>query len=222
MLWVNDVEFSKHFSYSTRVVSCSPVEFVDRLWERMGKPSLVPSAEPERVVHETAPLFNVDIAPGAVFISYAHENASDAMRLREELETGGVNNCVEVWLDKRDGARATIADGLKAGELYEKKIRRSIEVCSCFVPILSKQAAAREEGFFRREWDWAVYRARGFATEVPFILPVAVDDVSLDAPGIDDWFKQLNWTRYQDGTPIGPLKQQLVQLQRNYRARLRT
>jgi TIR domain/SIR2-like domain len=215
--------FLKHFSYSTRVVPCSPVEFVDRLWERMDKPSLVPSVEPdpEPVVPETAAPLDTDISPGAVFISYASENARAAMRLREELETGGANNRVEVWLDKRAGTRPTHADGLKPGEYYEKKIQRSIGVCSCFIPILSRQAAGRPEGFFRREWDWAVDRARGIAAEVPFILPVAIDDVPYHAQGIHDWFNKLHWTRYQEGASIGPLKQQLVQLQRHYHMRLR-
>src|SRR5438477_12900402 len=96
----------------------------------------------------------------AVFLSYASQDAEAARRICEALRSGGV----EVWFDA-DG-------GLEHGDEWDAKIRRQIKECVLFIPVISANTQAREEGYFRIEWDLAGERARGIASGVPFILPV--------------------------------------------------
>ncbi|MES2570417.1 MAG: hypothetical protein V4710_10240, partial [Verrucomicrobiota bacterium] len=48
--------------------------------------------------------------------------------------------------------------------------------CSLFIPLLSRNTDARTEGYFRREWNYALDREKGIFSGKPFIVPVIVDD----------------------------------------------
>jgi len=43
------------------------------------------------------------------------------------------------------------------------------------MPIISASTQAREEGYFRREWNLAVGRTRDMADDAAFLLPVVID-----------------------------------------------
>ena len=87
-----------------------------------------------------------------------------ARRICDSLRSGGV----DVWFDA-DG-------GLEHGDEWDAKIRRQIKECVLFIPVISASTQAREEGYFRLEWDLAAERARTIASGVPFILPIVIDD----------------------------------------------
>jgi len=50
---------------------------------------------------------------------------------------------LEVWFDKGE---------LRGGEAWDASIRKQVKGCQLFLPIISANTQAREEGYFRREW----------------------------------------------------------------------
>jgi hypothetical protein len=113
-----------------------------------------------------------EMADGAIFVSYARTNpdrtpskdAAFAQDLKRELEKEGL----DVWLDTHGG--------LSAGDYWEQRIRRNVNRCVLFLPCLSRTTELRAEGFFRREWDWAIRRNSTFTgSNRPFIIPLALD-----------------------------------------------
>jgi TolB-like protein/Tfp pilus assembly protein PilF len=137
---------------------------------------------------------------GAVFISYASQDAEAARRICEALRSGGV----EVWFDQEGG--------LEHGDAWDAKIRTQIRECVLFVPIVSANTEARHEGYFRIEWELAADRAMGIAQGIPFILPVAVDETrELDAL-VPDRFRKVQWTRLPGGTVTPEVRARLLKL----------
>ena len=79
---------------------------------------------------------------GAVFLSYASEDLSAAERIASALRAAGV----EVWFDKSE---------LRGGDAWDRSIRKQIKACALFIPIISRHAHDRIEGYFRLEWKLA-------------------------------------------------------------------
>ncbi len=81
-------------------------------------------------------------------------------------------------------------------------MRRSasqIKECALFVPVISANTQAREEGYFRREWNLAVSRTLDMADDKAFLLPVVIDatlDVSARVP---EKFREVQWTHLPAG-----------------------
>ena len=80
-----------------------------------------------------------------VFLSYASQDAEPASRICDALRAAGV----DVWFDQ---------SALRGGDAWDVSIRRQIKECALFVPIISANTQAREEGYFRREWNLACNR----------------------------------------------------------------
>src|ERR1700730_17989370 len=99
---------------------------------------------------------------GAVFLSYASQDADAAQRICAALRAAGI----EVWFDQSE---------LRGGEAWDRQIRKQIHDCALFVPVISAHSDARREGYFRREWKLAADRTADMAEDVPFLLPVVVD-----------------------------------------------
>jgi TIR domain len=76
---------------------------------------------------------------GAVFVSYASQDAKAAQRICEALRAAGI----EVWFDKSE---------LRGGDAWDRQIRKQIHDCALFMPIISAHSQERLEGYFRREW----------------------------------------------------------------------
>src|ERR1700748_3404014 len=100
----------------------------------------------------------------SVFLSYASPDAIAAAVLCTALRAAGI----EVWFDQSD---------LRGGDVWDQDIRRHIRDCALFVPLISRNASARGEGYFRLEWKLAVDRSHLMAPDQPFIVPVVVDDI---------------------------------------------
>src|SRR5579862_8349226 len=101
-------------------------------------------------------------ASRAVFLSYASQDAEAARRIGETLRAAGI----EVWLDQSE---------LRGGDVWDQKIRREIQDCSLFVPVISANTASRHEGYFRLEWDLADQRTHMIARSRVFAVPVCLD-----------------------------------------------
>jgi len=125
--------------------------------------------------------------PGAVFLSYASQDADGVRRLCETLRAAGV----EVWFDQEGG--------LEHGDEWDAKIRRQIKECVLFVPVISTTTQGRPEGYFRLEWELAAERAMSIASGVPFILPVVIDATREPDALVPDRFRKVQWMRLPGG-----------------------
>lgn len=129
------------------------------------------------------PTNSMDAAsPNAVFLSYAREDTAAVKAIAEALRAQGV----EVWFDQNE---------LRGGDAWDDKIRGQIKACALFLPIISANTNARLEGYFRREWKQAVERTHDMADELPFLLPVVVDDTSELAAKVPERFRRSQWMR---------------------------
>jgi TIR domain-containing protein len=81
-----------------------------------------------------------------VFLSYASQDAEAAQHLCEALRNAGV----EVWFDQSE---------LRGGDTWDASIRKQIKNCALFIPVISRNTHARDEGYFRLEWRLAVDRS---------------------------------------------------------------
>jgi len=176
------MHFLQQVSVRTRVYRGAE-KFVDELhrrWTARHKPAdVIPLAQrflpPER-----------DMPDNAVFISYAREDLAAVQRLRAALEANGIRT----WFD---------LDRLEGGDDYDRKIQRNIARCSYFIPVVSSTTERRLEGYFRREWSYAIDRARNIAEGALFIVPVCIDDTDPIRAHVPDKFKALHVTRLPGG-----------------------
>ncbi len=124
----------------------------------------------------------------AIFLSYASEDAEVALRFCEALRAAGFT----VWFDKEE---------LRGGESWDSSIRRQIKACHLFLAIVSAQTQAREEGYFRREWNLAVHRTLDMAEDRPFLLPVVIDSTTQAEARVPEKFLDVQWIAAPDGVP---------------------
>lgn len=163
------------------------VEFVDELWRRWREihpEGQKASAGASVSIQEDRPT----VPGGAIFLSYASEDRAMVLELKEHLEQAGL----EVWFDQRR---------LEAGDVYEHKIRRNIATCSFFFPCISRASANRLEGYYRKEWHWAIERSRRFEASFPFIQPIVLDDTPYGVDGIPSEFSSRHWQVFPGGVP---------------------
>jgi TolB-like protein/Flp pilus assembly protein TadD len=131
---------------------------------------------------------------GAVFLSYASQDVEAARRICEALQAAGI----EVWLDQSE---------LRGGDAWDRKIRDQIRHCALFIPLISVHSQARLEGYFRREWKFAVERKRDIADELAFLLPVVIDETPERGAAVPEGFHEVQWTRL----PGGAVSQEFIQ-----------
>ncbi len=136
---------------------------------------------------------------GAVFLSYASQDAEAAKRIAEALRAAGV----EVWFDQNE---------LRGGDAWDQKIRRQIKECALFVPVISPNTNARAEGYFRLEWKLAVDRSHLLADDHPFLFPVVVGDVNDATARVPDKFREVQWTRLRLDESPGELAARIGRL----------
>lgn len=179
------VSFLQQVSVRTRIY-VGAERFVHELHDRLAarrKPAAASatSAGPTRFLPPTR-----EMPDNAVFISYAREDLPAVQQLKAGLEAAGITT----WFDM---------DRLESGDDYDRKIQRNIARCSFFIPIVSATTQRRHEAYFRREWSYAIDRARNMADGALFILPVTIDPTSAGEAFVPDKFKALHFTHLQDG-----------------------
>ena len=136
---------------------------------------------------------------GAVFLSYAREDAAEARRIAEALRAAGL----EVWFDEKE---------LRGGDEWDAHIRQNIRECALFMPIISAQTQARAEGYFRREWKQADHRTEDMGRRRAFLVPVCVDDTKDGDADVPDSFLRVQWTRLPGGLPTPAFVEQVKKL----------
>jgi TolB-like protein/Flp pilus assembly protein TadD len=147
----------------------------------------------------SAPESSIDPHSGAVFISYASQDASAAERLVSALRAAGI----DVWFDRSE---------LRGGEAWDRQIRRQIHDCTLFIPIISAHTDARSEGYFRREWRLAVERMQDIADDACFLIPVVIDGTPDAIARVPDRFREVQWTRMPEGATPAAFTERIVRL----------
>ena len=127
---------------------------------------------------------------GAVFLSYASQDAQPARKICDALRTAGI----QVWFDQSE---------LRGGDAWDQKIRQQIHDCALFIPIISSNTASRHEGYFRLEWDLADQRTHMIARNRAFLVPVCLDATPDAGADVPESFQRVPWTRLPGGeTPL--------------------
>ena len=135
----------------------------------------------------------------AVFLSYASEDAQLAGRIADALKAAGI----EVWFDQSE---------LRGGDAWDLRIRREIRDCALFIPIISRTAKSRPEGYFRLEWRLADQRTQLMAKGRVFVLPVGIDETSAAEADVPESFSAVQWIRLLGGEVSETLTERVLQL----------
>ena len=194
------VSFLQQVSVRTRIYQGAE-RFVDELHERLAarrKPagSAAPVSAPVRFLPPAR-----DMPDNAVFISYSREDLHAVQQIKADLEAAGITT----WFDM---------DRLESGDDYDRKIQRNIARCSYFIPVISATTQRRLEGYFRREWSYAMDRVRNMADGALFILPVTIDGTTAAEALVPDKFKALHFTQLPGGAVPAEFVQRLADFMR--------
>jgi hypothetical protein len=178
------VSFLQQVSVRTRIYMGAE-RFVEELharWQARRKPAAAALAPvPARFAPPSR-----DMPDNAVFLSYAREDLAAVQQIKAGLESAGI----VTWFD---------IDRLEVGDDYDRKIQRNIARCSYFIPVVSASTQRRLEGFFRREWSYAMDRVRNMADGALFILPVSIDATNAADALVPDKFKALHFSQLPGG-----------------------
>ena len=138
-------------------------------------------------------------ATKAVFLSYAREDTDAARRIAEALRSHGV----EVWFDQNE---------LRGGDAWDGKIRKQINDCALFLPIVSQRTQERTKGYFRLEWKLAVEQMHLMAEGMAYLAPVAIDDTAESSAVVPPEFMKVQWTRLPGALPSPQFVEQIKRL----------
>lgn len=136
---------------------------------------------------------------GAIFLSYASADADAARRICEALRRAGL----EVWFDQSE---------LRGGDAWDASIRKQIKECALFMPLITPNTQAREEGYFRLEWKLAVDRSHLMADNKVFFVPVLLGDVAEPSALVPDKFRERQWSRLDSDQSISAFAVRVGQL----------
>ena len=135
----------------------------------------------------------------AVFLSYAREDAAAAGRIADALRSHGV----EVWFDQSE---------LRGGDAWDAKIRKQINDCRLFLPVISRTTQDRGKGYFRLEWKLAVEQTHLMAESMAFLAPIVIDDTSEGTAIVPPEFLRVQWTRLPGALPTPAFVEQVKRL----------
>jgi hypothetical protein len=190
--------FLQQVSVRTRVYSGAH-KFVDELhrrWSTRRGPGdvIALGAAPRRFLPPER-----EMPDHAVFVSYARDDLPAVQRLKAGLDAAGI----PAWFD---------LERLEGGDDYDRKIQRNIARCSYFLPVVSAATERRLEGYFRREWSYAIDRTRNMADEAVFILPICIDDTDASRASVPDRFRSVHFTRLPGGEVTDEFAKRLADL----------
>ena len=191
--------FLQQVSVRTRIYMGAE-RFVEELhdrWQARRKPAAAAAAP---ALARFAPPAR-DMADNAVFISYAREDLGAVQQIKAGLEAAGITT----WFD---------IDRLEVGDDYDRKIQRNIARCSYFIPVVSAATQRRLEGYFRREWSYAIDRMRNMADGALFVLPVSIDATTAAQALVPDKFKALHFSHLAGGQVSAEFAQRVLDFMR--------
>ncbi len=134
-----------------------------------------------------------------IFLSYASQDADTARRICDALRAAGL----EVWFDQSE---------LRGGDAWDASIKKQIKECALFIPLITPNTQAREEGYFRLEWKLAVDRSHLMADNKAFFVPVLIGDVNEPAALVPDKFRERQWSRLHDAASMAEFAARVAKL----------
>ena len=199
--------FIECFSDETAICEeLGPVEFVNQLYEKWNERF---GSKDDKAV-EPAAVEPLGMDPGSIFVSYSSLDRPAVETLCNALEEAKI----DAWFDRQQ---------LKAGDDWEKKIRKNIIKCSLFMPVISQSVVSRATGRenFRDEWGWAIERLGKYTgLDLPFIVPVVIDDTPLErTEGIPEEFTRKQVTKLPDGKATSEFIDQVRKMVREIQLR---
>jgi hypothetical protein len=184
------VAFLDDYSAMTRIFAGSAETFIAELCRRWQErtaqsPKAAPSRPAVRAGEGAAP---------SLFVSYASEDREAARCLVDGLKAEGF----DVWFDR---------ERLLGGEVFQPDINKAIDKCSLFIPLISDHTRAFNRSF-HKEWNAALERMDKYPRGVSFVLPVIIDDSSVDLKdhdGVDERWTKLTTMVAPQGAVTGEL-----------------
>jgi len=177
------VAFLQQVSVHTRIYRGAE-RFVAELYQRWRRRKGSAAGSPSGPARFLPPAR--EMPENAVFISYAREDLAAVQQIKAGLEAAGVTT----WFDM---------ERLEGGDDYDRKIQRNIARCSYFIPVVSANTQRRLEAYFRREWSYALDRARDMAEGALFIVPVTLDGIAPAAAIVPERFRALHFAQLPGG-----------------------
>ena len=148
-------------------ISGDTAEFVNTLFEKwqknVGPATIVQPKVPPRRPEMPAPKQESH----SIFLSYKSDDVDKVTKLKEALEKSDL----KVWFDRDEKA-------LRGGDNWDREIEKGIDNCTLFLAVISRNAQT-VEGEFRREWERALKRQERISREVPFIIPILIEDLGV-------------------------------------------
>jgi len=95
-----------------------------------------------------------DFRVDSVFLSYASEDRSDELQVKQAFDESGV----DIWFEQ---------SVLDSGDNYRLKLKKNIENCSYFVPLISRNTNGMEKRLFRRDWRKAIEESAAYPPDYP-------------------------------------------------------
>jgi hypothetical protein len=179
------VLFLRTFANKTRVQTLDPVGFVAELHRRWRQ--RYPAAATSAAFPYVPP--PPKMPPGAIFISYASDDATAVHELKRGLDAAGL----KVWFDK---------DQLMVGVAWDQEIKNNINRSTLFLPVISNATQRRlHNAYFREEWHTADAIARRSDARSVFVIPIAIDRISSEQAAVPETFKQRQFEYLPNGIP---------------------
>ncbi len=199
------VMFLSSYSANTQLVEGYTAEtFIAELNRRWSASRPAAPRPPVQTVDAEEP------ADGAVFLSYASEDRATAQAITDALRAAGV----DVWLDK---------ERLRAGDRWERIVRRQLERASLFIPLLTNASLsdANRRSWFWIEWNEASALSKAMAPDEVFIIPIASDGVDPAHPVLPDAFPSSQTVKLASGRLPDEFAPRVKALVREYHRRRR-
>jgi TIR domain/SIR2-like domain len=180
----------------------SALDFVRELHKRW---SVVHDESWATTLDGEAPIEPEPMPPGAVYVSCARADRPAAERFAAVLDEAGL----DAWFDRNE---------IQGGARYENRVRQNIQRCDLFVPLISRQTETQADGFFRREWEWAIERMENLEGGSRFVVPALLED-GLAASQLPPTFRKLTLGTAPAGQPSPDLLRDCINAVRQQRSR---
>lgn len=130
-----------------------------------------------------------------IFLSYAREDRAAVENLYLKLRQSNL----EVWMDKPPPPH--VLEGIKPGERWDTVLRQRMRDASHVLVFLSKASVAKR-GYVQREYRLALSYAIERPSDVPYLIPVLLDDCKPPDYRIDNLsLDQFDWYRMYESGP---------------------
>ncbi len=135
------------------ITSMDATEFIQRLHTRIRE------HHPEMLRDES--VLGTEESPSScdVFLSYTMADREAVLEIKRRLEARHLS----VWCD---------TTGIEPGANLRDRIRRGIEGCYAFVPVVSQKTETRARSWFHEEWDMALAERKKTARSLGYFFPV--------------------------------------------------